>query len=174
VIPYPSNHDLWACRASTLLKQRVSIFWFAVCGQTLSLFELWILIPRTAFWLATPYYQSSRGHQRHIFIRPWASIPRLSLIQGQQCLNFDSRVNFGSSEFNSMHTLTLILNARILVAIYQFRWRMSNMKVSPQLATLDGSAFVSGALCRENFHTNGMKSCIDGRIECLTHYWAST
>jgi hypothetical protein len=174
VIPYPSNHDLRAYRASTLLKQRVSTFWFAVCRQTLSFFELWILIPRTAFWLATPYYQSSRGHQRRIFIRPWASVPRLSLIQGQQCLNFDSRVNFGSLEFNSMHTLTLTLNAQILVAIYQFGCRMSNTKVSPQLATLDGPTFVSGALCRENFYTNGTKSCIDGRIKCLTHYWAST
>jgi hypothetical protein len=109
-----------------------------------------------------------------IFIQPWASVPRLYQIQGQQGLNFDSGVNFGSLEFNSMHTLTLTLNARILVAIYQFGCRMSNTKVSPQLATLDGPAFVSGALCRENFYTNGMKSCIDGRIKCLTHYWAST
>jgi hypothetical protein len=130
--------------------------------------------PSNCLGLATPYYQTSHGHQCRIFIRPWASVPMLSLIQGQQCLNFDSRVNFSSSEFNSMHTLTLTLNARILVAIYQFGCRMSNTKVSPQLATLDGPTFVSGALCRENFHTNGMKSCIDGRIECLTHYWAST
>jgi hypothetical protein len=70
--------------------------------------------------------------------------------------------------------LMLTLDARILVATYQFGCRMSNTKVSPHLATLDGPVFVSSALCRENFHTYGMKSYIDGRIECLTHYWAST
>jgi hypothetical protein len=64
--------------------------------------------------------------------------------------------------------LMLTLNARILVAIYQFGCRMSNTKVSPQFATLDGPVFVSSALCREIFHTYGMKFCIDGRIECLT------
>jgi hypothetical protein len=70
--------------------------------------------------------------------------------------------------------LMLTLDTRILVAIYQFGCRMSNMKVSPQLAILDGPVFVSSALCRENFRTYGMKSCIDGHIECLTHYWALT
>jgi hypothetical protein len=60
------------------------------------------------------------------------------------------------------------LNTRILVAIYKFGCRMSNTKVSPQLATLDGPVFVSSALCQENFHTYGMKSCLDGRIESLT------
>jgi hypothetical protein len=49
------------------------------------------------------------------------------------------------------------LNARILVAIYQFGCRMSNTKVSPWFATLDGPVFVSSALRREIFHTYGMK-----------------
>jgi hypothetical protein len=49
------------------------------------------------------------------------------------------------------------LNARILVAIYQFGCRMSNMKVSPRFATPDGPVFVSSALCREIFHTYVMK-----------------
>jgi hypothetical protein len=73
-----------------------------------------------------------------------------------------------------LRTLMLTLNTQILVAIYQFRCRMSNTKVSPRLTTPDGPVFVSSALCRENFYTNGMKSCLDGHIECLTLYWAST
>jgi hypothetical protein len=43
----------------------------------------------------------------------------------------------------------LIQHARILVAIYQFGCRMSNTKVSPQLAILDGPVFVSNALCQK-------------------------
>jgi hypothetical protein len=45
---------------------------------------------------------------------------------------------------------------------------MSNTKISPQLATLDGLVFASSALCRENLHAYGMNFCIDRRIECLT------
>jgi hypothetical protein len=41
------------------------------------------------------------------------------------------------------------------------------MKVSSQLATLDGPVFVSSVLYRENFHTYGMKKFTDGRIGCL-------
>jgi hypothetical protein len=70
--------------------------------------------------------------------------------------------------------LMLALNARVLVAIYQFGCRMSNTKISSRLATLDGPVFVSSVLCQEIFHTYGMKFCIDGRIECLTLNWAST
>jgi hypothetical protein len=51
----------------------------------------------------------------------------------------------------------LTLNARILVAIYQFGCRMSNTKVSPWFATPNGPVFVSSALCQEIFHTYGMK-----------------
>jgi hypothetical protein len=112
------------------------------------------------------------GLQRCYCNQPWASVPRFSLIQGQQRLSFNSGVTPSSLKSSSM--LMLTLNAQILVAIYQFRCRMSNTKVSPQLSILDGPIFVSNALCRENFHTYGMKSCIDGRIEFLTHYWAST
>jgi hypothetical protein len=56
-------------------------------------FELWILIPRIVFWLATPYYPKSHGHQRRYCIQLWASV-RLFLIQGQQCLKFQFRNNF--------------------------------------------------------------------------------
>jgi hypothetical protein len=55
MIPYPSKYILRASRASMLHKQRVSILRFAVFGQAPTLFELWILIPRIAFWLAMPY-----------------------------------------------------------------------------------------------------------------------
>jgi hypothetical protein len=83
---------------------------------------------------------------------------------------------------SSLHSFALALatrsgatlNARILVAIYQFGCRMSNTKISPLLATPDGPVFISSALCREIFHTYGIKFCIDGRIECLTMNWAST
>jgi hypothetical protein len=112
------------------------------------------------------------GHQHCYCNQPWASLPKFSLIQGQQRLSFNSGVTPGSPKLGFM--LMFTLDAQTLVAIYQFGCRMSNTKVSPQLATLDGPVFVSGALCWENFHTYDMKSCIDGRIECLTHYWAST
>jgi hypothetical protein len=48
-------------------------------------------------------------------------------------------------------------NTQILVATYQFGCHMSNTKVSPRFATPDGPVFVSNALCREIFHTYGMK-----------------
>jgi hypothetical protein len=46
-----------------------------------------------------------------IFVQPWGSVPWLSSIQGQQCLNFDLRVNFNSLESNSMLILMLTLDA---------------------------------------------------------------
>jgi hypothetical protein len=85
-------------------------------------------------------------------------------------IRFDSSI--WALESNSKFMLTL--NPRILVAKYQFGCHMSNTKVSPRLATPDGPVFVSSALCREIFHTYGMKLCIDGCIECLTLNWALT
>jgi hypothetical protein len=92
------------------------------------LFELWILIPRISFWLATPYRDQVMAISAVMFIQPWASVPRLFLIQGQQCLNFDSGITLSFLKSNSI--LMLTLNARILVVIYQFGCRMSNTKVS--------------------------------------------
>jgi hypothetical protein len=57
--------------------------------------------------------------------------------------------------------------ARNTVAISQFGCRMSNIKVSPQLATLDGLIFVSRVLCRGNVRAYNMKECTGGRIGCL-------
>jgi hypothetical protein len=70
--------------------------------------------------------------------------------------------HFGASNWHSFAPVLATrsgatLNAWILVAIYQFRCRMSNTKVSPRFATPDGPVFVSSALCREIFHTYGMK-----------------
>jgi hypothetical protein len=155
----PSNYSFWADNA-------------------ISLFESWILIPRISpFRPAVPQVCLNNGflrscHQRCYCNQPWASVPNFSLIQGQQRLSFNSGVT--SSSLKSGLMLMLTFDTRILVAIYQFGCRMSNTKVCPQLAILDGLVFVSSALCRENFHTYSMKFCIDGRIECLTHYWAST
>jgi hypothetical protein len=64
---------------------------------------------------------------------------------------------FGLLSLESLFRAINTLNTRILVAIYQFGCRMSNMKVSPRFATPDGPVFVSSALCRETFHTYGMK-----------------
>jgi hypothetical protein len=55
------------------------------------------------------------------------------------------------------HARGTTLNARILVAIYQFGCCMSNTKVSPRFATPDGPVFVSSVLCQEIFHTYSMK-----------------
>jgi hypothetical protein len=48
---------------------------------------------------------------------------------------------------NPVSCLYLFLFTRIPVAIYQFGCRMSNTKISPQLATLDGPIIASNALC---------------------------
>jgi hypothetical protein len=147
-------------------------------NNTMLLFESWILILQISpFRPAVPQVCLNNGllcsgHQCRYCNQPWASVPGFSLNQGQQCLSLNSDGTFSSLKFSS--TLMLTLDTRILVAIYLFGCRMSNTKVSPHIAILDGSVFVSSALCRENFHTCGMKSCIDGRIKCLTHYWAST
>jgi hypothetical protein len=85
------------------------------------------------------------GHHRRYCNQPWASVPRFSLIQGQQCLSFNSGVT--SSSLKSGFMLMLTLDTRILVVIYQFGCRISNTKVSPQLAILDGPVFVSSTLC---------------------------
>jgi hypothetical protein len=65
----------------------------------------------------------------------------------------------------------LAINAFIftqnLAATYRFGCRMSNKKVSPQLATLDGQVFVSSALHRDYLHAYKMKKRTDGRIRCL-------
>jgi hypothetical protein len=144
-----------------------------LADNAILLFESWISIPQISlFRPEVPQVCLNNGslrlgYQHRYCNQPWASVPRFSLIQGQQRLSFNSGVTLCSLKSSFM--LMLTLDIRILVAIYLFGCRMSNTKVSPQLTTLDGSVFVSSALCRVNFHTNGMKCCIDGHIECLTH-----
>jgi hypothetical protein len=122
---FTGQQSLHASRAKGLCSPVCSIR----ASPVALFFELWILIPQIVFWLATPYCQSSHGHQRRYCIQPWASVPKLFLIQGQQCLKFSSGIILSFLKSNSI--LTLTLNARILVAIYQFGCCMSNTKVSP-------------------------------------------
>jgi hypothetical protein len=116
------------------------------------------------------------GPTTHLYTLCWDnSVPMDALSPQLATLLAQQRSYMRSAEIILyLRTLMLTLNTRILVAIYQFRCLMSNTKVSPQLTTPDGPVFVSSTLYRENFHTYGMKSCLDGRIECLTLYWAST
>jgi hypothetical protein len=116
------------------------------------------------------------GPATHLYALCWDnSIPTDALSPQLATLLARQRSYTRSAEIIPyLRALMLILNTRILVAIYHFRYHMSNMKVSSRLTTPDGPVFVSSALCQENFHTYGMKSCLDGRIECLTLYWAST
>jgi hypothetical protein len=73
--------------------------------------------------------------------------PQILSNSGEQRLSLDSGGSFSSAK----SFLMLALVTRILVAIYQFGCRMSNTKVSPQLATLDGPVIASNALCWDNF-----------------------
>jgi hypothetical protein len=67
------------------------------------------------------------------------------------CWSLHSDRIWADAFLNLSFELSTLLNqhARILVAIYQFRCRVSNMKVSPRFATPDGPVFVSNALCRK-------------------------
>jgi hypothetical protein len=91
------------------------------------------------------YQVYASGHQRHYYDLLRASVPRFSLIRGQQRLSPNSGGSLNSSK--SYRTLMLTLVCPNLVAIYQFGCRMSNTKISPQLATLDGPVIASNALC---------------------------
>jgi hypothetical protein len=51
-------------------------------GPVALLFELSILIPRIAFWLATPYYRSSHGHQGRYFHSTMGFSPQVIFVSG--------------------------------------------------------------------------------------------
>jgi hypothetical protein len=51
---------------------------------------------------------------------------------------------------------------------------MSNTKVSPQLATLDGPVFVSSVLYRDNFRALQHEDMHRWTHRVLHNYWAST
>jgi hypothetical protein len=78
-----------------LHKQRVLILWFAIFGQALSLFELWILIPRIAFWLEMPYCRSSHGHHRRYFCSTMGFSPLIIFHSGPAVPQFQFGNNFG-------------------------------------------------------------------------------
>jgi hypothetical protein len=74
-------------------------FW---ANYAILLFESWILIPRIPpFWPVEPQvclnngFQRS-GHQRRYCNQSWASVPRFSIIQGQQRLSLNSGVTSSS------------------------------------------------------------------------------
>jgi hypothetical protein len=98
---------------------------------------------------------SSSGQQRLSFTRAWVLDPSNRIFWPSALLFYSgsdpSNLYFGLSTLSAQNT-------QILVAIYQFRCRMSNTKVSPRFATPDGPIFVSSALCRVTLHTFGMKS----------------
>jgi hypothetical protein len=143
----PSNHLLRASSASESFE----------CG-------LWSL------------ESSSSGHQRLRIIRVRESVPQIVFF-GPAAPQHYSSLGFGPLELHLSAISVFILfgcrslsfkslfwainalhhNTRILVAINQFGCRMSNTKVSPRFATPDGPVFVSSVLCREIFHTYGMK-----------------
>jgi hypothetical protein len=117
---------------------------------------------------------SSLGQQCLQVIRDWASVPRIVFFGPAVPSNYlslgfspsnhlfrassaSALFEFGPRSLESLFRAINTQNARVLVAIYQFGSRMSNTKVSPRFATPDGPVFVSSALCREIFHTYGMK-----------------
>jgi hypothetical protein len=53
-----------------------------------------------------------------------------------------------------------------MVATNMFGCRMSNTKISPQLAMLIGPIYAASAPYRGNFHTYDMKKYTDGRVGC--------
>jgi hypothetical protein len=104
-----------------------------------------------------PLYHSSWAllvPQKRSF-RP--SAPRYSSSVG--CLASQS-FSFG------LYSLQSAQNSRNVVAINLFGCRMSNTKISPQLAILIYPVYVSSTLCRENFRAYDMKECTDGSIGC--------
>jgi hypothetical protein len=85
----PLNYFFRASCAIVLLKQQILISRIASFGITTSLCVAGLVI----------------SFQCHYYDLLWASVPRFSLIRGQQCLSFNSGGDFSSSK----SCLTLIL-----------------------------------------------------------------
>jgi hypothetical protein len=138
-------------------------------SSAILLFELWISIPRIiSFGPAAPSSCSSDKSWLHESLplgtpHPyalqglWYPFSAIIMINyGQQSPDFPSSGAIRASasvwvEILAPQNPCSFLFTRILVAIYQFGCRMSNTKVSPQLATLDGPVITSNALCWDNF-----------------------
>jgi hypothetical protein len=156
----PSNHLFWASSAFKLfeagLRSLESSFSGQQCLQVIrgrtSVPQIIFFGPaapsscsRLGFGPSNCFLRSSNTFQN---VRACITDPQ-NASRGYLCLHsVRIRANAFSNLSFGLSTL-LIQYARILVAIYQFGCRMSNMKVSPQLATLDGPVFVSNALCRK-------------------------
>jgi hypothetical protein len=130
------------------------------------LFELWISVPQiSSFRPAAPlYYLNSEFRFHDHFFRDYNISQAISaIIMTNYGHQFPDSLSFRASSAsasirveifapqNPFSHLYLFLFTRILVAIYRFRCRMSNTKISTQLATLDGPVIVSSVLCRENY-----------------------
>jgi hypothetical protein len=131
--------------------------------QCLQIIQARASVPRTIFFgPAAPLHYSSTGTSPSNCLFQASSASALFEF-GFWTLQFASfghrHFCSGSSPSNLCFRLSTLSaqNTRILVAIYQFGCRMANKKVSPRFATPDGPVFVSNALCREIFHTYGMK-----------------
>jgi hypothetical protein len=141
----PSNCFLWASSAFKLFGARLRSLELSSSGQQcLQVIQDWALVPRIIFFgPVVPSNYSSLGFSpsNHLF----------------RASNASALFEFGPRSLESLFRAINTQNTQILVATYQFGCRMSNTKVSPRFATPDGPVFVSSALCREIFHTYGMK-----------------
>jgi hypothetical protein len=164
----PSNYFLWANSASELLEHGLWTSRILSSGQQcLQVVRGWASVPQIVFFgpaVPSKYSSLNFGLSNHLFRAGSASTlfgygcpnPQNTSL-GRWRLHF---VRIWADAFSNLSfglSTLLIQHARILVAIYQFGCRMSNTKVSPWFATPDGPVFVSNALCREIFHTYGMK-----------------
>jgi hypothetical protein len=137
-----------------------------------------VSVPRIVFFgpASPPYSLSARFGPSNHFLRASSAfilfecgrfVPRIASSGLHRLHIFEYGLLSPSNLYFGLSMLSSHL-FRNMVAINRFGCRMSNTKVSPQLAILDGPVFVSSALCRESFHAYGMKKCTDGRIGCLT------
>jgi hypothetical protein len=141
------------CLHASQVRDLSPSVWLIWANYVALFFELWILIPRNIlFGLTTsnsgPAVLHSQFRSSAPLLQPTMGFsPQILYNSGPAAPSLNSGVTSSSPKSGFM--LTLTLDTRILVAIYQFGCRMSNMNVSPQLAILDGPVFVSSALCRE-------------------------
>jgi hypothetical protein len=137
---------------------------------------VWTLVPRIIlFGPAAPLCYSTAGFGPSNYSLQASSAFTLfecvfrSLESHLSAISAFILLGYGLLSFESLFcAINAFEIARNMVAICQFGWRMSNIKVSPHLATLDGPVFVSSALCRDNFRSYSMKTCTSGRIGCFT------
>jgi hypothetical protein len=172
----PSNHFLRASNAFTLFECGLLSIESSSSGQQrLCVIRVRALVPRIIlFGLAAPlrYLTAGFGPSNYSLRASIASTlfecGFRSLELHLSAISAFILLGYGLLSFESLFcAINAFEIARNMVEICQFECCMSNTKVSPQLATLDGPVFVSSALCRDNFCAYSMKTCTDGRIGCF-------